>query len=85
MSALGHKPTYAVQNGMSALPPMPRKRTSANAHVCSTPRKRTCAVQLAMSAKGQKRTYQEITQSQRLQSRAALARLRGRALWQFLG
>jgi hypothetical protein len=34
-SALGHKPTYAVQKG---------------------PRKRTCAVQLSISALGQKRT-----------------------------
>src|SRR4029079_18975854 len=32
------------------------KRNSAKGHVCLYPRKRTCAVQLGMSALGQKRT-----------------------------
>ena len=41
MSALGHKRTFAVQNGMSALPPI-ADICSAQAHVrlCQ---KRTCA------------------------------------------
>jgi len=40
MSALGHKRTFAVQNGMSALPPI-ADICSAQAHVCFVP-KRTC-------------------------------------------
>jgi hypothetical protein len=40
VSALGHKRTFAAQIPMSALPP----------------KNRTCAVQLGMSALGQKRT-----------------------------
>jgi hypothetical protein len=58
MSALGQKQTYAVQNGMSALPPI----ATAKADICPRscllyPRKRTYAVQLGMSALGQKRTF----------------------------
>jgi len=54
MSALGHKQTYAVQNGMSALPPI----ATAKADFCTTscplyPQKRTHAVHKAMSALGQ--------------------------------
>ena len=38
MSALGQKQTYAVHQPMSALPPKrPRKRISAQGHVCFTP------------------------------------------------
>ena len=47
MSALGHKQTFAVQNGMSALPPI-ADMCSALAHVRYVPiadiRKRTCAI-----------------------------------------
>jgi hypothetical protein len=53
MSALGQKQTHALQQRMSALPPIPRKRTPAKGHVCFTPRKRTCALQRSMSALGQ--------------------------------
>jgi ABC-type glutathione transport system ATPase component len=57
MSALGQKRTYAVQNVMSALPPI----ATAKADMRKTPgplypRKRTCAAQTVMSAMGQKRT-----------------------------
>jgi hypothetical protein len=58
MSALGQRQTRAVQDRMSALHPIAtakahsRKRSSP-----LDPRKRTCAVQLRMSAKGQKRTH----------------------------
>jgi hypothetical protein len=57
MSALGQKPTCAPQKVMSALPPI----ATAKADICASscplyPRKRTCAVQLGMSALGQKRT-----------------------------
>ena len=37
MSALGHKRTYAVQKGMSALPPK-ADMCSAQAHVCFVPK-----------------------------------------------
>jgi hypothetical protein len=49
MSALGQKQTYAVQKGMSALPPIATAKAD-------NPRERTCAVQPAMSALGHKRT-----------------------------
>ena len=57
MSAMGHEQTYAVQNVMSALPPI----ATAKADICPGacllyPRKRTCAVQLLMSALEHKRT-----------------------------
>jgi hypothetical protein len=58
MSALGQKQTYAAQQVMSALLPI----ATAKADICASscplyPRKRTCAVQLRMSAMGQKRTH----------------------------
>jgi len=54
MSALGHKQTYAVQNGMSALPPIATAKADIRKQSCLLyARKRTCAVQLQMSAKGQ--------------------------------
>ena len=54
MSALGHKRTYAVQKGMSAVLPI----ATAKADICPGacllyPRKRTCAAQTVMSALGQ--------------------------------
>jgi hypothetical protein len=54
MSALGQKQTYAAQQVMSALLPI----ATAKADICASscplyPRKRTCAVQLGMSAMGQ--------------------------------
>jgi len=56
MSALGHKQTFAVQNGMSALPCIATAKAEFPQKSCPLyPRKRTCAVQLEMSAMGQKR------------------------------
>jgi hypothetical protein len=58
MSALGQKRTYAVQNGMSALPPIATAKADFRARSCPLyPQKRTCAVQLGMAALGQKRTH----------------------------
>jgi hypothetical protein len=57
MSALGHKQTYAVQYGMSALRLIATAKADIRNQSCLLyPQKRTCAVQLAMSAMGQKRT-----------------------------
>jgi hypothetical protein len=57
MSALGQKQTYAMQHGMSALPPIATANANFRKRSCLLhPRKRTCAVQLGMSALGQKRT-----------------------------
>jgi hypothetical protein len=54
MSALGHKQTYAVQKGTSALPPIATAKADSHKSSCLLyPRKRTCAVQLGMSALGQ--------------------------------
>jgi hypothetical protein len=45
MSALGHKRTYAVQNGMSALHPIATAKADFRKRPCPLyPRKRTCAV-----------------------------------------
>jgi hypothetical protein len=50
-SALGH---YAVQKGMSALPPIATAKADSRKRSCPHyPRKRTCATQTTMSAKGQ--------------------------------
>jgi hypothetical protein len=54
MSALGQKQTYAAQQVMTALLPI----ATAKADICASScplylRKRTCAVQLRMSALGQ--------------------------------
>src|SRR4029450_9297476 len=58
MSALGHKRTFAVHQTMSALPPIATAKAKFRKGPCLLyPRKRTCAVQLAMSAMGQKRTF----------------------------
>src|SRR5262245_25820455 len=58
MSALGHKQTCAAQNVMSALPPIATAKADIRTRSCLLcPRKRTCAVQLGMSALGQKRTW----------------------------
>src|SRR4029079_1657520 len=57
MSALGQKQTHAVQQRMSALPPIATAKADMGQCSCLLyPRKRTCAVQSEMSAKGQKRT-----------------------------
>src|SRR5262245_33059609 len=57
MSALGQKQTCALQRLMSALPPIATAKADIGKLSCPLyPRKRTCAVQLRMSALGQKRT-----------------------------
>src|SRR5215510_2075225 len=57
MSALGQKQTYAAHKLMSALPPIATAKADIRKRSCLLyPRKRTCAVQLGMSALGQKRT-----------------------------
>src|SRR4029434_5537774 len=57
MSALGQKQTCAPQKAMSALPPIATAKADFRIRSCLLyPRKRTCAVQLRMSAMGQKRT-----------------------------
>src|SRR5262245_14773538 len=54
MSALGQKQTYAVQNAMSALPPIATAKAKFCTKSCPLyPQKQTCAVQWAMSALGQ--------------------------------
>jgi hypothetical protein len=54
MSALGHKQTYAVHNGMSALPPTATAKADMRKWSCLLyPRKRTFAVHKSMSALGQ--------------------------------
>jgi hypothetical protein len=59
MSVLGHKQTYAVQNVMSALPPIATAKADSCKRSCPLySQKRTCAMQLGMSALGQKRTLQ---------------------------
>src|SRR5215475_234448 len=56
MSALGQKQTYAVHQPMSALPPIATAKADIRTRSCLLcPRKRTCAVQRRMSAKGHKR------------------------------
>jgi hypothetical protein len=58
MSALGQKQTYAVHKPMSALPLIATAKADSRNTSCPLyPRKRTCAVQLGMSALGQKRTH----------------------------
>ena len=53
MSALGHKQTYAAQQAMSALPPIATVKADLGKKACPLyPRKQTCALQCAMSAKG---------------------------------
>src|SRR5262245_7362167 len=57
MSALGQKQTYAPHQLMSALPPIATAKADIRKQSCLLyTRKRTCAVQLGMSALGQKRT-----------------------------
>src|SRR5262245_42955782 len=57
MSALGQKQTHAVQQRMSALLPIATAKADIRKRSFPLyPRKRTCALQLQMSAKGQKRT-----------------------------
>src|SRR5262249_24129838 len=57
MSALGQKQTCALHHPMSALPPIATVNAYSRKGSCPLyPRKRTCAVQLVISALGQKRT-----------------------------
>ena len=57
MSALGQKQTHALRQRMSALPLIATAKADIRKRSCLLyPRKRTCAVQLGMSALGQKRT-----------------------------
>jgi hypothetical protein len=57
MSALGQKQTYAPHKRMSALPLIATAKADFGNPSCLLySQKRTCAVQEAMSAKGQKRT-----------------------------
>jgi len=54
VSALGHKQTYALQQAMSALPPIATAKAKFPKTPCLLcPQKQTCAVQLRMSALGQ--------------------------------
>jgi hypothetical protein len=47
-SALGHKETFALQNVMSALPPIATAKADLRKNAISAlPRKRTCAVFIA--------------------------------------
>jgi hypothetical protein len=58
MSALGQKQTYALQQAMSALHPIATAKAYSRKTSCPLyARQQTCAVQLGMSAMGQKRTY----------------------------
>src|SRR4029450_13956862 len=55
---LGQMQTYAVQQVMSALPPIATAKPYSRKWSCLLyPRKQTCVVQLEMSALGQKRTW----------------------------
>src|SRR5262249_49813328 len=57
MSAFGQKQTCAAQNVMSALLPIATEKADFRKRSCPLyPRKQTYAVQLGMSALGQKRT-----------------------------
>ena len=57
MSALGQKPTYALQQTMSALPLIATAKADCRKSSCPLyPQKRSCAAQQPMSALGQKRT-----------------------------
>jgi len=58
MSALGQKQTCAPQKSMSALVPVATAKADMSLASCPLfPRKRTCALQSQMSAKGQKQTF----------------------------
>src|SRR6478672_5109510 len=62
MSALGQEQTYALQKAMSAITPIATAKADIRNRSCLLyPRKRTYAVQLTMSALGQKRTCTTIT------------------------
>jgi len=58
MSAMGHKPTCAVQNVMSALPRIATSKADTRKPPCLLyPWKRTYASHKLMSAMGHKRTF----------------------------
>jgi hypothetical protein len=79
MSALGHKRTYAVQKGMSALPPIATAKADSRKRSCLLyTQKRTCAVQKPMSALGQKPDIRPITVAQNMRRRAAMHTTRRR-------
>src|SRR5262249_12315156 len=60
-SGLGEMSTYAVQQVMSALPPIATAKADSRKRSCPLyPQERTCAVHYAMSALGQKRTSASI-------------------------
>jgi len=62
MSALGQKQTFAPQNTMSALPPIATVKADSRKRSCLLcSRKQTCAVQLTMSALGQKQTSSSLS------------------------
>src|SRR5262245_20189161 len=85
MSALGQKQTYAVQKSMSALHPIATEKADMREWSCLLyPQERTCAVQLAMSAMGQKRTWCTI-RSPRPRWTLSLVAPRCRALAPFEG
>ena len=68
---MGQKQTYALQKGMSALPPIATAKADSRKSPCPLyRRKRTCAVQLAMSAMGQKRTLGHLLPFREQRSRA---------------
>src|SRR5262245_5081501 len=77
MSALGQKQTCALQNVMSALHPIATTKAKFRKRPCPLyPRKRTCAVQLGMSAMGHKRTFAHYS----IISSARAARLGGASI-----
>src|SRR4029453_4696289 len=83
VSALGHKRTYAVQKGMSALPPIATAKADSRKRSCPLySQKRTCALHSVMSAKGQKRTWRLILEP-RQRARAPRAAWRGQSICRF--
>src|SRR5262245_35589601 len=77
MSALGQKQTHAVQQRMSALPPIATAKADIRKRSCPLyPRKQTCAAHEAMSALGQKRTSSlySITSSARVSTDGGIVR-----------
>src|SRR5262245_23239574 len=74
---LGQKQTCALQNVMSALPPIATAKAKFRRRPCPLyPQERTCAVQLGMSALGQKRTptFYSITSSARASTECGIFR-----------
>src|SRR5262245_37130261 len=62
MSALGQKQTDAVQNAMSALPPIANAKADIRKRPCPLyHQKRTCAAHTLLSALSQKRTLRDLS------------------------